>query len=527
MPKTSTEKNTTMELPKLICSVLMIFMACAHDLFAQPGDLDLNFGTAGISTADFTDGDDYSEGMALQPDGKIVMVGWTGDVLATNFAVARFNTNGTLDNTFSDDGLLTTVINGNDFARAVAIQPDGRIVVVGYTGVGDLMDVAVVRYNTDGTLDNSFSTDGIQITSVGAGEWAYGVALQLDGKILVAGSAYTMGPQLDFAIVRYNMDGTLDNTFGGDGRVTTDFAGGGDMAFAVALQGDGKIIAGGGIQNGLNFDFGIARYNSDGSLDPSFGLGGKVSTSIGVDHDNGFTCRIQSDGKILLASKSITADFYDFALVRYNVDGSLDTSFGTGGKVTTPIGVNWDEGRGLAIQPDGRIVLAGFSEPGGFALARYDTNGSLDTSFDLDGKVITSIGGISDVGTSIALQADGRILVGGAAYLNGARDFAVVRYGKNAASGIDGGVGVANTISVYPDPLTTAGTYSFTLSIDATLSLTIMDALGRNIRTVFSQEKYAPGAHRETIDLSDLAAGNYTLVLDNGEGAVSVKVVKQ
>ena len=244
---------------------------------------------------------------------------------------------GDLDTSFDSDGKVTTEVGStDDFARSVAIQSDGKIVAAGFSSNGSDWDFALVRYNTDGSLDTSFDSDGKVTTAIGSGDdHAVSVAIQSDGKIVAAG--YSNGSNWDFALVRYNTDGSLDTNFDSDGKVTTAIGGGADYAVSVAIQSDGKIVAA-GYSNGSNFDFALVRYNTDGSLDTSFDSDGKVTTDFGSGSDYGSSVTIQSDGKIVAAGGSSNGSNRDFALVRYNTDGSLDTSFDSDGKVTTAIG---------------------------------------------------------------------------------------------------------------------------------------------------------------------------------------------
>jgi len=345
---------------------------------------------------------------------------------ATTFAA-----DGDLDTTFDGDGKVTTAIgSGEDQAYGVAIQSDGKIVVAGrsWNGVND--DFAIVRYNTDGTPDASFDTDGKVTTAIGSGEdRANGVAIQSDGKIVVAGYRI-INDNYDFAVVRYNTDGTPDASFDTDGKVTTAIGSGNDFAYGVAIQSDGKIVVAGRSLNGATYDFAVVRYNTDGSLDTTFDTDGKVTTDIGSSHDFAYGVAIQSDGKIVVAGYSIISGNYDVAVVRYNTDGSPDTGFDTDGKVTTDISSS-DYANGVAIQSDGKIVVAGHSSNGvnfDFAVVRYNTNGSLDTTFDTDGKVTTAIGSGEDQANGVAIQSDGKIVVAGYSNISGNYDFAVVRY---------------------------------------------------------------------------------------------------
>jgi uncharacterized delta-60 repeat protein len=334
---------------------------------------------------------------------------------------------GDLDPTFDGDGKVTTDFAGIfAVAGAVAIQGDGKIVAAGTTAdVSGISDFALARYNTDGSLDTAFDGDGKVTTDfAGLSDEANAISIQGDGKIVAAGVARIglNGPQ-DFALARYNTDGSLDTTFGGDGKVTTDFAGANDQAHAVAIQGDGKIVAAGLAGS----DFALARYNTDGSLDTTFGGDGKVTTDFAGPTDQAHAVAIQGDGKIVAAG--FAGSDFDFALARYNTDGSLDTTFGGDGKVTTDFAGSGsrDEAHAVAIQGDGKIVAAGLAVVSGifdFALARYRADGSLDTIFSGDGKVTTDFAGDFDVANGVVIQANGRIVAAGFA----GDDFALARY---------------------------------------------------------------------------------------------------
>jgi len=313
---------------------------------------------------------------------------------------------------------------------AIALQPDGKIVVAGYSHNGSNYDIAVVRYNADGSLDTTFDGDGRVTTPVGSGyDYGQAIALQPDGKIVVAGISYN-GSNDDFAVVRYNADGSLDTTFSGDGKVTTPVGGSADDGYAIALQPDGKILVA-GLTLGTSLDIAVVRYNADGSLDTTFDGDGKVTTPVGTGADYGFAIALQPDGKFLVAGYLNNAGNYDFAVVRYNADGGLDTTFSGDGKVTTPVGTAGDYGYAIALQPDGKILVAGYSENGSdndLAVVRYNADGSLDTTFDADGKLTTAAGGGNDNGYAIGLQPDGKIVVAGLSDNGTDYDFAVVRY---------------------------------------------------------------------------------------------------
>ena len=456
------------------------------------GSLDASFDGDGIVATAIGAGPDPSYRSVLQPDGKIVVAGGFFDGTLYQFALARYNTDGSPDTSFDGDGKVTTDFGtGHDFGRSVAVQPDGKIVMVGNSWNGAIYELAVARYNADGSLDESFGGDGKVTTAVGTNEQEglQSVVLQSDGKIVVAGVG-SNGTDDDFAVVRYNTDGSLDTTFGGDGIVLVAVSpGGDDNAFDVVIRPDGSIFVAGQSQivagSGLGYailepdgtvvvgsesdepppaagalnargidavlqtngqilvagytleadhDFVLWRYNSDGTLDSGFGGGdGIVTTAVGASWDEGQSIVLQPDGKILVAGSSLVGGFWDFSLARYNADGSLDTSFDGDGKLTTALSAGHDVAYQILLQADGKIVLSGYSDNRYFALARYNANGSLDASFDGDGIVATAIGAGPDPSYRSVLQPDGKIVVAGGFFDGTLYQFALARYNTDGS----------------------------------------------------------------------------------------------
>jgi uncharacterized delta-60 repeat protein len=312
------------------------------------GELDASFDGDGLLTTDFFNNYDHSYALAVQPDGKLVVAG-ASSAGGGDFALARYNPDGSLDTSFDGDGRVTTDFNGNDDeASALALQPDGKIIVAGQIWDGNSSDFALARYNPDGSLDASFSGDGKVITDFAGGrDWAAALVVQPDGKIVASGWAWTVS-YCDFAVARYDPDGSLDTSFDSDGKVTTDFVGREDCSYALALQPDGKLVVAGYAWNGNNEDFALARYNSDGSLDASFDGDGLLTTSFSGSYDAAYALALQPDGKLVAAGITSIIGNGDFALARYNPDGSLDTSFGGDGRVTTDFAGNSDTAYALA-----------------------------------------------------------------------------------------------------------------------------------------------------------------------------------
>jgi uncharacterized delta-60 repeat protein len=329
---------------------------------------------------------------------------------------------GDLDPTFGTGGLVTTDFDGRgDFALAAAVQSDGKLVLAGNSSPAGVfaVDFALARYNTDGTLDPTFGTDGRVLSDFGAQlDAAFDVTLQPDGKIVAVGiSAF------DFAVARYTPAGAPDPTFGDGGLVRTDL-GSSEQASAAAVDPLGSIVVAGFSGD----DFAIARYTPDGVLDPTFGTDGTVKTDFG-SFDIAFDVAVAPSGKIVVAGRNGN----DFALARYNPDGTPDVTFGTDGETTTDFGGS-DQAFALALDSSGRTVLAG-QGAGTFGVARYNEDGSLDATFGSGGKVTTTFfDEASAVAFGLVIQPDGKIAVGGG--VGGgtiASSFAVARYVPNGS----------------------------------------------------------------------------------------------
>jgi uncharacterized delta-60 repeat protein len=344
---------------------------------------------------------------------------------------------GDLDPTFGTGGKVVTNISSRDEIHAVALQGDGKVLGVGWSGVDfSTADFSVARYTKDGALDASYGSGGVAVTDLGGADIGLAAAVQSDGKLLVGGAT---GQAPDFvgntALVRYTTSGTLDPTFGSGGVAVNDFGGDEEWSGLAVLK-SGKIVASGFTGSSENQDFLLARFNSDGTLDTSFGCAsppcaGWTTTDFGAA-DQSYAVAVQSDGKIVLSGFTGTTLFTagDFALARYTANGVLDPSFGSGGKVVTDIGgANaFDNAHGLTVAGSGKIVAAGISRDSGgsnFVVARYVADGSLDPTFGCasppcNGFVVGPAGAAS----SVALQKDNRIVAGGLRN----NDFALARY---------------------------------------------------------------------------------------------------
>jgi uncharacterized delta-60 repeat protein len=375
--------------------------------------LDLTFGSGGKVTEGLPGG---AVAMALQPDGKVLVLG--------ERRLARYTALGTPDLDFGAGGSVDVELGGTQSeAHGLALQPDGKVVVVGTTRVGTNFDFGVARYDEAGELDPDFGADGKTTTDFhGNVDRAHAVLVQPDGGIVVAGHAATTGPlgvDNDFAVARYTSGGEPDLGFGAGGKVTTDIGGRADLAYAAALQPDGKVLVAGrvAIDGGADPDVGMVRYTAGGAPDPDFGAQGISRTSLS-SWDEASDVVLQADGRSLVSVKALVGTTFQFMVARFESGGGLDGSFGSGGVATAGFSAQHDYAAALALQADGKIVVVGQASnlmTPDFALARFDGGGTLDPDFGDGGKLTIDFFGAGDGAECVGVQPDGKILVGGVA----------------------------------------------------------------------------------------------------------------
>ena len=362
---------------------------------AAPGDLDPTFGMGGMAQVGIGSVA-MAEDIALEPDGKIVLAGFASD----QFGLARFNSDGSVDGGFGTGG---TVAGPGGTAYAVAIQADGKILAAGSNG-----SMAVVRYTSSGDLDSTFGNGGIVTGPSGE---ARDIAVQADGRIVVAGK-----DSAHFLILRFDPSGSPDSSFGTNGVVRTRI-GTSSEAWAIALQGDGKIVVAGSSSGPNGNAMTLVRYNPSGALDPTFGASGVATARA----SQATAVVVQSDGRIVAAGNADRR----LAVVRFQHDGRLDASFGSGGLTTVGNGgleIAWD----LALQSNGQIVVAG-GDTTAFTLVRLGASGELDPFFADGGISRVSLGFWSEA-RGVAIDPDGRIVAAGFAFGTGETHFAVARF---------------------------------------------------------------------------------------------------
>lgn len=533
------------------------------------GAIDTGFGDSGTFRWASSSKADWANGVALQSDGKIVVAAriWSFETNTVSFGALRLTSTGHLDNGFDTDGIVTTNFVGqlqpiNNSANQMALQSDGKIIVVGYASNGSDDDFALTRYEINGRLDDKFGSGGRIRTDFGATDRAYAVAIQPDDKIVVAGYTTNGTNIAHFVLARYTKDGVLDTTFGSSGKVIDDFGTYQyDFGYGVVIQSNGKIVIVGDTWNGSagNYDFGLARFNSDGSPDASFGSGGKVRTQVGTGNDEVNGAIIDGRNRIVVYG---SAEFYghtNFALARYNSDGSPDTYFGaytpnptentSPGTVVTSLGADTTDAfiTGAVSDADGELTVAGDALVNGkheFALVKYvSSNGQPDVFFGNQGIIKRDILGFGRDGhaNGVALFPDGKVIAAGVYNVDGTDRFALARFNPDGtpdatfanSNGADyeligNGNESAASVLVLPDGnLLLAGTTDYYTTDADTADFALTRILGNGAPTaqVSTRQNSLVAGQIGTFTLTatdpsldDMAAG-FTYHIDwNGDG---------
>jgi uncharacterized delta-60 repeat protein len=478
----------------------------------------------------------------IQPDGKIVALGFAYDNL--HIVLMRYKPDGTLDSSFGMNGVVEASPgpwNSTSVPADMVLQPDGKIVVAGYVfnpdnpPLGD-DDFFLLRYHADGTADSSFGTNGEVITNVnGENNQAVSLVLRPDGKILLGGGSY-----ISTAILRYNADGTIDGMFGAGGVLLISLVPNAWTSVAnLALQPDGKIIGAGYTVDtpfGGN-NFAVARFDSIGYLDPTFGTNGVATIEGGRLIETITSIILQPDGKILAGGWSMdSANYDDCHLLRLMPDGSPDSSFGTNGVVISPLSDKGDLIRGMVLQPDGKIITSGEYYSGSslqtfdydFMLARYNTDGTRDTGFGTNGLITTDFGTEYDISKDVSLQTDGKIVVVGESGANPA--FALARYTPDGTSAVfQSGPSAIGNVMAYPNPVTDDQlTLAYELRNASTITVRITNLSGAYTNTLINHQARPQGTHKEILTLPEyLVPGVYLLQIINGNGMASISILKK
>lgn len=511
-------------MKKIYTPLIVMLFACSI-IKAQDGTPDNSFGTSGIATTQFSNASSDAYAIGRQLDGKIVIAGISA-FGGTNICVARFNTNGTLDNTFGSNGQFKYNYGSASGISALAIQTDGKIVLGGASAVDKAM---LVRLTANGQLDNTFGTGGIA-------EFQDGFSRVLDLRVIAGGKILGMGKAVNasnkpvFGVFRRNADGSKDSAFGTSGYLLAD-AGDNVTPTKMALQPDGKIlVTGTTFLNSTKYDMVITRFTANGAWDTSFGTGGKTITafSTGNAYEQGNDLLVQPDGKIVIAGRNSNNNVNSFLICRYKADGTVDTGFGTNGITVTPVasGSN-DEIKSVTLMADGKIVVCGNSVTTArkIALARYKADGKIDNTFGTNGIVTTTIANGSSA-EEVLIQPDGKIVIGGWSQgSNGLRSFVVARYNNTGTSGLPIVQAASIGAKVFPNPIANGtATLTYQLTESQTVATRLLSVEGRHIASFFN-EKQTAGEQNQTLEIPvGLPTGLYFLQITTEKGVATMPI---
>lgn len=494
-------------------TIVLVLTISFKNTYSQPVALDLNFGNAGIASL-------ISEislsSIALQSDSKLVAAGCQKKGLNYDFVIVRFNSDGTLDNSFGTSGITTTNILKYNFIYSIQIQTDGKIIAAGSVDSGTNSDFAIARYNTDGSLDNTFGTNGVVITPIGSGhEYAKSCVIQNDGKIIAGGPTIDANYNGRFALVRYTSNGTLDAGFGTSGKfIFSMISNNDDQLSSIKLQPDGKIVCVGiSISSIYDYYYAVARCTVTGMLDNSFGTNGKVITKTNSNgSENSLeSIEIQADGKIIVAGTAIYVA-PQFCVIRYNPNGTLDNTFGNMGTALCDFyNTGNNSGGRILLQTDGKIIVAGrgydSNSKAVCLLARFSPSGVLDNSFGTTGRVTNpEIAGAS----AGLLQTDGKIVVCGGNK--------IVRYNSGVTS-VNEPYAV-DKLTVYPNPTSDNFNIKFN-TISSQAKLEVYNAKGK---LIYNENI---GHITNTVSLNEEPPGIYFIkIIEENQNILKQKIIK-
>lgn len=503
--------------------LILLFLLTSIKTYSQAGSFDTTFDTDGKTTYCFPSNESHvSLDSGLQSNGKIVYFG--GNALSCNIDLARFNTNGSLDATFGTNGVSINSIcsafpNGGYYPRRMAIQSDDKILIMGLQQNNTYPNAYwIARLTPDGALDTTFNGTGYKDLSFGTiQDIGLCIAIQADGKILVGG---TSGNTAEFfTVARLTTSGALDTTFGVGGKAQIAFSGTESMANSILVQPDGKIVLGGYTVNApYAKDFALVRLSSSGTLDTTFGVNGKVITTVDSNYSDAVTqLAIQSDGKIVAGGFTSFETNTRMAVVRYLSNGTIDTSFGTNGINVITDGFG-GKNCSVALQADNKIIVAGGLEGGYFEVFRLLNSGTLDTAFGSNGLVnaFPVTGGFA---SKVLIQPDNKIVVCGSSQ---SADFtaycaSVIRLNPGALARDS----FSNSmVSLFPNP--TTGFASFDNSSTNYQKVIVYNSLGQEVAT-----QQLNSINNASVNLSNVSNGIYLLKFI-GESYIAVaKVVKE
>lgn len=509
-------------------ALLFILLLTRFIAFSQAGDLDPTFGNNGIVTFDVNNTNDVIQSIVSQDDGKIVMTGYSTDKIL----LTRLNTDGSLDQSFGINGVVTTTFAFAANSFDLVLQTDGKIIAVGMAVENGYQVFVTIRYNSDGSLDTTFGGTGIVFTNIlNFNSTALAVEVQDDSKIVVGGTSRNSPPDGSaLALIRLETDGSLDNSFGTNGIAFTDvYPGSGLGALEtlsdLSIQQNGNIVvAGFGGPDAL-----LVEYDSNGNINTGFGTNGVISQNYSTFGNSGFGgLELQEDGKIIaVGSYTATNGFSDHLVARFLPNGAPDLSFGNSGLAIVPvISSGMDSASDVSIQQDGKIVVGGISANfvRRFAITRFDTTGNADLSFGSNGVVQTTLDPDENILYSITIQPNGAIVAAGAVTAF-PYDIGVARYNPGTLT-VPENPSLLTDISIKPNPTKDNIFVSFVPANLNEFKLELVDLQGRILVKDVIYPNQVGQNQEENIVLSEYPSGTYLLQIFNGNYTEQFKVIK-
>lgn len=438
-----------------------------------------NFGTNGVVISDFFAKDDVANDMVRQSDGKIVVTGYSVENSHKTFMVARYKTDGTPDSTFGINGRINAwYVNANNTATSVALQSDGKIVIAGYFDNNFYNDPVVVRFNSNGAPDVTFGTGGFATFFLSNQfDEFHDIAIQNDGKILATGRTFENN-SYNFLTVRLLSSGALDPSFGTNGKVTTDINGGYDCAYSILIQPDDKILVSGNSEPGSSY-FAAARYMANGTPDLTFGVAGKASYNSGSRFDKAYGMALQADSSIVMVGTHHNNTLDEYMIIRTDKFGVLDNTFGVNGYVYLPTTDATDGARDVVIQNNGKIVISGNGQGNKALLIRLNQNGTTDNTFGTQGMYSGNVAGANSTLNSLILLPDQSIVACGSAKPGNNFDFLVTKLLVNTSTGLETPKQTTFETKIYPNPASESINIQFYNIIDKPGTIAIYDNTGR------------------------------------------------
>lgn len=517
--------------------LLILNIGFYNNCFCQTGILNSNFGDSGATFIAFQP---YNIGrvVAIQIDGKILTTGYSSTGSSySSISLARVNPNGILDESFGDDGkVILPAIIDHDEALAIKIQNDGKIILGGYSSIllanGTTINkvFTLIRFLENGQLDTSFGENGIVRQNLGNTGLFRTLKILDNGKILAAGDCF-LNSIYQFVIMRFNIDGSLDSTFGVNGIFHSEICGYSSRCRSMDLDTNNNIILAGECSvNGLDNIFAIMRVLENGILDTSFGIEGKKTISIGGVSDNCRSVLVQPDGKILLSGDTIlSTGGLDFCIVRLNQDGNFDDAFGNNGIVTKNISGD-DRCYSAILKSDGNILLVGFTlyeQNPGVIITRFLPSGLTDTSFGINGNSIISHSQNNSyyfVQDAIE-QVYGKIIISGYSRVQNQYLFFLMNVITDLNLG-DLESSKESRFLFYPNPIIDFGVLNFELTSTQEVTIYLTDVSGKRIKQFLEKKKIPMGKIEEILDFSSIKSGTYLLTIKTEENQTTIKVIK-